>query len=271
VTATYRGIIIQRVLSAQVEKLDKQQCHSLFHTFFVINNRRARVIIYSGSSNNLVSFKLVKKLGLTTRKHPQPYHVEWLHNYGKVKVTQAVRIHFYIGSYSDSANCDVVPMQACSLLLGRPWEYDIDALHHGRSNKYTLHKGKKITLLPMTPAEILHDDKEAKLEKEELNDKPENQQGIKLKGSVLLATKSDLAEIDNGVCYALICKNALFSIDDIASTLPPTVTNLLQKYRDVFPDEIPPGLPPLRGIEHQINLIPGASLPNRVAYKTNLE
>jgi hypothetical protein len=107
-----------------------------------------------------------------------------------------------IGSYFDSADCDVVPMQACSLLLGRPWEYDTDALHHGRSNKYTLmHKGKKITLLPMSPAEILHDDKErAKLEKEELNDKPDTQQGIKLKGSVLLATKSDLSEIDNGVC-----------------------------------------------------------------------
>ena len=134
-------------------------------------------------------------------------------------------------------------MQACSLLLSRPWEYDTDALHHGRSNKYTLmHKGKKITLLPMTPAEILHDDIErAKLDKEELNIKSENQQGIILKGSVLLATKSDLAEIDNVVCYALICRNALFSIDDIASTLLHAVTKLLQEYSNVFPKEIPPG------------------------------
>jgi hypothetical protein len=46
--------------------------------------------------------------------------------------------------------------KACSLLLGHPWEYDIDTLHHGRSNKYTfMHKGKKITLLPLTPAEIV--------------------------------------------------------------------------------------------------------------------
>jgi hypothetical protein len=209
-----------------------------------------------------VSSELVKKLGLTTRKHPQPYHVEWLNDSRKVKVTQAVRIHFSISSYSDSADCDVVPMQACSLLLGRPWEYDTDALHHGRSNKYTLmHKGKKITLLPMTPAEILLDDKHrAKLEKEELNVKSENQQGIKLKGHVLLATKSNLADIDTRVCYALICKNALFSVDDIASTLPPTITNLLQEYKDMFPNKIPLELPPLRGIEHQIDLIPGASL-----------
>jgi hypothetical protein len=66
-------------------------------------------------------------------------------------------------------------------------------------------------------------------------------------------------------------QNALFSTDDISSTLPPSVTNLLQEYSDVFPTEIPLGLPPIRGIEHQIDLIPGAALPNRAAYRANPE
>ena len=39
----------------------------------------------------------------------------------------------------------------------------------------------------------------------------------------------------------------------------------------MFPQELPPGLPPLRGIEHRIDLIPGAPLPNRAAYRTNPE
>ncbi|WVZ70591.1 LOW QUALITY PROTEIN: hypothetical protein U9M48_019246 [Paspalum notatum var. saurae] len=58
---------------------------------------------------------------------------------------------------------------------------------------------------------------------------------------------------------------------DMHHILPPAVTNLLREYADVFPAEIPPGLPPIRGIEHQIDLIPGASLPNRAAYRTNPE
>ena len=43
------------------------------------------------------------------------------------------------------------------------------------------------------------------------------------------------------------------------SSLPPAVTNLLQELADIFPQDVPPGLPPIRGIEHQIDLIPGAT------------
>jgi hypothetical protein len=88
----------------------------------------------------------------------------------------------------------------------------------------------------------------------------------------LLATKSDFVEVraDNLPCYALVCSHVLFSLDDAPSLdIPPAVTKLLQDYTDVFPTELPPGVPPIRGIEHQIDLIPGAQLPNRAPYRTN--
>jgi hypothetical protein len=68
-----------------------------------------------------------------------------------------------------------------------------------------------------------------------------------------------------------VCKNAFYSIDDTSIALPSAIANLLQEYMDVFPSEIPPGLPPVLGIKHKIDLIPGASLPNRAAYRTNPE
>ena len=46
------------------------------------------------------------------------------------------------------------------------------------------------------------------------------------------------------------------------TTLPSIVSTALQDYNDVFPEEVPAGLPPLRGIEHQIDLILGALLSN---------
>jgi hypothetical protein len=45
----------------------------------------------------------------------------------------------------------------------------------------------------------------------------------------------------------------------------------MQEFDDVFPEDIPNGLPPLRGIEHQIDLVPGALIPNHPTYKSNPE
>ena len=54
-------------------------------------------------------------------------------------------------------------------------------------------------------------------------------------------------------------------------SLPPQVEKLLSEFEDIFSNEGPIGLPPIRGIEHQIDFILGASLPNRLAYRTNPE
>jgi hypothetical protein len=134
-----------------VDTSEKLQRHNLFQIFFIIKDCRVRTIIDRGSCNNLVSADFVAKIGLTTRFHTHPYYIQWLTNSGKAKVTHTARIHFSIGTYNDYADCDVVPMQACSLLLGCPWEFDTDAIHHGRSNKYTLvHNEKTIALLSLT-------------------------------------------------------------------------------------------------------------------------
>ncbi|XP_062164968.1 uncharacterized protein LOC133871554 [Alnus glutinosa] len=44
-----------------------------------------------------------------------------------------------------------------------------------------------------------------------------------------------------------------------------------KEFEDVFLEEISSGLPPIRGIEHQIVFIPGAVIPNRPAYRSNPE
>jgi hypothetical protein len=60
-------------------------------------------------------------IGLTTRLHTHPYYIQWLNNSGNAKVTHTTRVRFSICTYHDYGDCDVVPMQACSLLLGHPW------------------------------------------------------------------------------------------------------------------------------------------------------
>ena len=64
---------------------------------------------------------MVSKLGMETKPHPLPYKLQWLSEDGEVTVSKQVEVNFSVGKYDDTVLCDVVPMEACHLLLGRPW------------------------------------------------------------------------------------------------------------------------------------------------------
>jgi hypothetical protein len=211
---------------------------NLFQIFFVVKDCRVCTIIDGGSCNNLVSDDFVTKIGLMTRAHTHPYYIQWLNNSGKAKVTRTTRVHFSIGTYYDYADC------TCSPLLGRPWEFDTDVVHHGRANKYTLmHKRKKITLLPFTPNEIVQCNRAiaemAKCESEIQHDQtsqPSSFNAIKLKSRAILATRSDLfipTTVD-APYHVLVCRKVLFSLDDITMPLPHAITNLCRNLKTFF-------------------------------------
>ncbi|GKV07032.1 hypothetical protein SLEP1_g18843 [Rubroshorea leprosula] len=69
--------------------------------------------------------------------------------------------------------------------------------------------------------------------------------------------------------FVLLYKDAYFNTNELNDSLPSAVKSLLQDFKDVFPDDVPNGLQPIRGIEHQIDFIPGATIPNRPAYRSN--
>lgn len=69
----------------------------------------------------------------------------------------------------------------------------------------------------------------------------------------------------------LIYKESYLNLDETNKSLPSLALSLLHEFKDVFPEEMPSGLPPIRGIEHQIDFIHRAVIPNRPAYRNNLE
>lgn len=110
---------------------------NLFRSTCTINGRVCKLIIDSGSCTNVMSSEAAKKLGLEITPHPSPYTLAWLNNGTELKVSKQVLVSFSIGHYKDSTSCDVIPMDACHLLLGRPWQFDRDAFHRGKANTYS--------------------------------------------------------------------------------------------------------------------------------------
>ena len=86
---------------------------------------------------------------------------------GEISVTKQVLLSFTIGPYRDDVLCDVIPMHAGHILLGRPWQFDKKVIHDGFKNKYSFqHKGKPITLYPLTPAQVHEDQVKLQLERD---------------------------------------------------------------------------------------------------------
>jgi hypothetical protein len=113
---TLRNLMVQRVPEDRIH--NQGQRWNIFQTQYIVNDTTCKLIIDGGSYTNVVSKHLVDSLSLPTRKHPQPHCVEWLYNFGKLKVTRKVCLKFSIGNYEDIAVCDVFPMDACHVLLG---------------------------------------------------------------------------------------------------------------------------------------------------------
>ena len=301
-------MVARRALSVHAKEDDEMQRDNIFHTRCHVQNKVCSVIIDGGSCTNVASTTMVEKLGMPTCKHPRPYKLQWLNDSGEVRVNKQVLVTFSIGKYEDEVLCDVVPMQAGHLLLGRPWQFDRKVQHDGFTNKNSfVHNQRTVTLVPLTPSQVYEDqvrlqkdsEQKKKSEKESEQKKKsakESEQKKKLekgseqkKESAKMQVNENLKEKErktnfyarasevkkalflNKSTIVLLYKEALFNTNQLDTSLPSSIVSLLQEFEDVFPEEIPNGLPPIRGIEHQIDFVPGATIPNRPAYRSNPE
>ncbi|KAK8519649.1 hypothetical protein V6N12_030017 [Hibiscus sabdariffa] len=141
--ATGETLVVKRSLQTQPIQ-SEQQRENIFHMRCLVNNKVCVVIIDGGSCTNVASSVMVEKLGLKTTKHPKPYKLQWLNDGGTLRVTKQVLVPFAIGKYKDEVLCDVVPMDASHLLLGRPWQFDKKTTHDGFLNRSSWEEDERV-------------------------------------------------------------------------------------------------------------------------------
>ncbi|KAF5448338.1 hypothetical protein F2P56_028883 [Juglans regia] len=226
--------VIHRVLTGTKKKFHGSGSDwrrtNIFHTRMEHSGRALNVIIDNESGMNVISNDAVEQLGLIVQKHPTPYRVSWVNEDNPILVKHCCLVKFALGrNYTDEAWCDVVPMTVCHLLLGRPWLYDRKVLYDGISEFETQPKQtKKEEDVPVLTIRQFT-------------------QALKGEQLVLLVVTREAKQGDG--------------------IIPTEFTKMLGKFHDIMPDEMPRQLPPLREVQHAIDLLPSSSLPNLPHYR----
>jgi hypothetical protein len=131
-----------------------QRCN-IFKSECKIKEKVCKLIVDGGSFTNAISLDVVHALSLSTWRLPTPLYMQWMNTSVTLKITHKARVKFSVGTYVGMVDCTVAPLSACHLLLGRPWQFDLDATHGGCSNCYSfVHKGIHHVFKPMLESGI---------------------------------------------------------------------------------------------------------------------
>lgn len=144
------SLVLRRICFAPNANVDWKRWN-IFSTRCTINGKVCRVIIDTRSCENVISDEAIQKLKLPTEPHSEPYKLGWLNTETEVKVTRRCLIKFSLGpQYTFVIFCDVVPINAAHILLGRPWQFDNRVTYDGFMDCHTINVGvKKVVLQPM--------------------------------------------------------------------------------------------------------------------------
>jgi hypothetical protein len=208
----------------------------------VVNKYKAVVMVDSGSTGDFISQEFVQRNKLGSRCYENLKKV-WLADGKEHTIASYVDSSLRIGELHENTESAVIPLSGYDVILGIPWLKRHNPVINWDTSKVVVSSNGNQCELP------LHSDIDPPV----------------LEVISALLAKRDMTKGEQ--MYLALVKVVEQNSAGNKVTVDPDAEKIVSEFKDVFPDDLPSGLPPKREIDHQIGLEPGQNPPSRPTYR----
>ena len=203
-----------------------------------VNGHQCRFLIDSGSHISYISCQMANRLKIPVRKTGKKA-VMANGNQSIIHETSEEGVRITLDSFSEQRRFAVCPLHGYDAILGKNWLAEYNPYINHRTNEINFKKGKKKYFLKVD------------LEKSTL---------MVSRTTIMRYVKKKLS------VFAVVMRETKYSKEN-ASTIPQPMKKLLETFSDIFPEDLPKGLPPPRDVEFKIELTPDAKPQRKGLYR----
>ncbi|KAL3681508.1 hypothetical protein R1sor_024464 [Riccia sorocarpa] len=186
---------------------------------------KVRVLIDPGATENFLSRTVALKLGLMLQKDDSE-EVELPNGQTERIESLPRKVHLTIGEYQESIEWRVIRLARYDVILGMPW---MERYNPQIDWRRKIVRGQHWTIFG-----------------DRVRSKVQNLP-LFVVGTTAISRTDD--------CFLGLIREA--PSDKLSGQIPEYLRGVVDEYMDVFPKDLPAGLPPTRRIDHQIEVIPG--------------
>ena len=203
----------------------------------LINSEPCRILFDNGAEINYLSQRLVKELNLSTKESSQSATFA---NGTSAPLQETVDpVSLSLGAYKEPLQFAVCQLSSYDVILGKQWLARLDPLISHRTNQISFKYNNQDIVI------------DASLEKHKS----------------LVSPSTFSKQIRRGMKAFALILNPQEKSDEASEPIHPKVKDIIEEFKDVFPDELPKGLPPSRSHDFKIELTPGAEPIKKGLYR----
>ncbi|KAJ9521060.1 hypothetical protein QJQ45_022784 [Haematococcus lacustris] len=208
----------------------------------------ARVLIDGGATGSFIDSAFCTKYGIQTAQKVSPDYISLADGHQQQSSAMIPNARFRLGTYKGEQTLHVTHLHDFDIILGKPWLAEINPRIDWKANIMRFrHAGRQHTLRP-----------------------PVKQPGTtNTSGSPLLISSAQLRTAISNKCPTFLV--SITPADSNAETCHQVLdcSPIVQEYADVFPSDLPHGLPPERSVDHRIELQQAKPPPARPIYNVS--